>query len=164
MEELDAKMAFATEDQQLAAWDAMQVSDTVDTQKFLIFLTDELKFGIDAENVVEIITSYSITYLPMVPDYIRGIINLRGQMVPIWDVRLRLGKEEKEDCLIVVLNIDGTYLGVLVDSVDQMIDIPRTSMLPVPAHNAQQLVSGMCTLPDGSGTMMVLDCDQLLHE
>ncbi|MCI8524451.1 MAG: chemotaxis protein CheW [Oscillospiraceae bacterium] len=157
-------MAFATEDQQLAAWDAMQVSDTVDTQKFLIFLTDELKFGIDAENVVEIITSYSITYLPMVPDYIRGIINLRGQMVPIWDVRLRLGKEEKEDCLIVVLNIDGTYLGVLVDSVDQMIDIPRTSMLPVPAHNAQQLVSGMCTLPDGSGTMMVLDCDQLLHE
>ena len=164
MEELDAKMAFATEDQQLAAWDAMQVSDTVDTQKFLIFLTDELKFGIDAENVVEIITSYSITYLPMVPDYIRGIINLRGQMVPIWDVRLRLGKEEKEDCLIVVLNIDGTYLGVLVDSVDQMTDIPRTSMLPVPAHNAQQLVSGMCTLPDGSGTMMVLDCDQLLHE
>jgi purine-binding chemotaxis protein CheW len=46
-----------------------------------------------------------------------------------------------------------------------MIDIPVDSILPVPARNAQQLVSGMCTLPDESGTMMVLDCDQLLrHE
>ncbi len=162
--DLDEKMLFATEDQQAANWDAMRADDTLDTQKYMIFVTDNLKFGIDAESVVEIITSHSITYLPMLPEYIRGIINLRGQMVPIWDIRLRLGKEAKEDCLIIVMNIQGVDLGVLVDSVDQMIDIPTVSILPVPAHNAQQLVSGMCTLPDGSGTMMVLDCDQLLHE
>jgi purine-binding chemotaxis protein CheW len=62
---------------------------------------------------------------------------------------------------VIVLNFDGGQMGILVDAVDQMIDIPVDSILPVPARNAQQLVSGMCTLPDESGTMMVLDCDQL---
>ena len=101
----------------------------------------------------------------MLPEYIRGIINLRGLMVPILDLRLRLGKEPRDNTLIIVLNIDGTEIGVLADSVDQMVDIPVAELLPVPAHNNQLLVSGMCTLADGSGTMMVLACDQLLlHE
>jgi purine-binding chemotaxis protein CheW len=56
-------------------------------------------------------------------------------------------------------------VGIMVDGVDQMIDIPKDSILPMPAHSNQVLVSGMCSLPDGSGTMMVLDCEQLLrHE
>lgn len=142
--------------------DAVAVDDAVDTSKFLIFITDNLKIGVDADNVVEIITSHSITYLPMVPHYISGIINLRGQMMPIIDIRLRLGKEPKEDCLIIVLNINGTQMGILVDAVDQMIDIPKNGVLPVPARSNQILVNGMCTLPDGSGTMLVLDCEQLL--
>jgi purine-binding chemotaxis protein CheW len=66
---------------------------------------------------------------------------------------------------VIVLNFDGGQMGILVDAVDQMIDIPVDSILPVPTRNAQQMVCGMCTLPDESGTMMVLDCDQLLrHE
>lgn len=139
--------------------------EQVDTAQFLIFLTDNLKIGVDATHVVEIITSYSITYLPMMPNFIRGIINLRGQMMPILDIRLRLGKEPKEDNLIIVLNIEGTLMGILVDAVDQMIDIPKENLLSMPACREQRLVSGMCTIPDGSGTMLVLDCEQLLsHE
>ena len=158
---MNEEILFAREDQ----FESAPVDDVVDTSKFLIFVTDNLKIGVDADNVVEIITSHSITYLPMVPHYIRGIINLRGQMMPIMDVRLRLGKEPKEDCLIIVLNIDGTQLGILVDAVDQMIDIPKDGVMPIPARSNQRLVCGMCTLPDGSGTMLVLDCEQLLsHE
>lgn len=154
-------LMFATEEQMEEVFGA-QVESIVESQKYLIFNTDNLKFGIDANSVVEIITSYSITFLPMLPDFVRGIINLRGQMIPILDVRLRLGKSAKEDCLIIVLNVSGTQIGLLVDSVDQMLDIPKENILPTPVNHNQKLVSGMVTLPDGSGTMMVLACEELL--
>ncbi|MCI8502151.1 MAG: chemotaxis protein CheW [Oscillospiraceae bacterium] len=160
---MNEDMLFATESQ-LRELDPAQVEETVDAQKFLILVTDDLKFGVDAEDVIEIITNHTITYLPMLPDFIRGIVNLRGQMIPIVDIRLHLGKPEKEDCLVIVLNIGGAQIGILVDSVDQMIDIPKADILPMPAHSVQKLVSGMCALPDGSGTMMVLDCGQLLPQ
>ncbi len=145
--------------------DEAAADDMVDTQKYLIFIADDLKLGVIAEYVVEILTNQSITYLPRVPDFIRGIINMRGQIIPILDIRLRLGKPPQEDSLVVVLNLDGTQLGILVDAVDQMIDIDRSVILPMPSHSTQLLVSGMCSLPDGSGTMMVLDCEQLMpHE
>ena len=62
----------------------------------------------------------------------------------------------------MVINLGDVQLGILVDGVDQMLDIPRANIHPLPANSAQLLVSGMCSLPDGSGTMMVLDCEQLL--
>ena len=136
--------------------------DTVDVQKFLIFMCDDLRLGVHAESVVEILHDQVITYLPMVPDYIRGIINMRGQMIPIVDIRARLGKPEMEESLVVVLNLQDVQLGILVDAVDQMVDIPKHNILPMPSSGGQVLVSGMCSLPDGSGTMMVLDCEQLM--
>ena len=136
--------------------------DTVDAQKFLIFMCDDLRLGVHAESVVEILTNQPITYLPMLPDFVRGIINMRGQMIPIVDIRARLGKPEKEDSLVVVLNLEDVQLGILVDAVDQMVDIPKHNILPMPSSGGQVLVSGMCSLPDGSGTMMVLDCAQLM--
>ncbi len=165
---MNEEMLFAREDQ-LAELNPPE--DAIDSQKFLIFLCDGLKLGVVAEWVVEILTNLPITYLPMVPEYIRGIINMRGQIIPILDIRRRLGKIPVEECgeedrpvdnLIIVLNIEGTQLGILVDAVDQMIDIPKESILPMPAHSPQLLVSGMCSLPDDSGAMMVLDCDQLM--
>ena len=143
------------------------VHDTAgESRKYLIFLTDDLKLGVDAEHVVEIQNNHSITYLPMMPSYIRGIFNMRGQIIPVMDIRLRLGKPEKEnESLLVVLNYNGMQLGILVDAVDQMIDIPNSIVMPMPAQSSQKLVSGMCTIPDGSGTMLILDCDQLMpHE
>jgi purine-binding chemotaxis protein CheW len=137
--------------------------EPVETRKYLVFVSDDLKLGVDADYLVEIITNQKITYLPMMPDFVRGIINLRGQIIPIVDIRARLGKPTKQDSLVVVLNMEVGQMGIVVDAVDQMIDIPTDSILPMPAHSTQQLVSGMCSLPDGSGTMMVLDCDQLLH-
>lgn len=154
-------LMFATEEEMEAVF-GVQAEDIVDTEKYLIFVTDNLKFGINANSVVEIITNYSITFLPMLPDFVRGIINLRGDMIPILDIRLRLGKESKEDCLVIVLNVGGTQLGILVDSVDQMLDIPKEDILPTPVNHTQKLVNGMVSLPDGSGTMMVLDCEELL--
>lgn len=142
------------------------MEETVESRKYLIFITDDLRLGVNAEYVVEIMNTHTATYLPMMPDYICGIYNMRGQIIPIMDIRRRLGKPSSgEDNLLVVLNYNGTQLGILVDSVEVMLDIPNASILPIPSQSAQKLVSGMCTLPDGSGTMLVLDCDQLIpHE
>ena len=139
------------------------IDDTLDSQKYLIFMAGHLKLGVVAEDVVEILNNQIITYLPMVPNFIRGIINMRGQMVPILDVRARLGLPSLEDdSLVVVLNLNDVQLGLLVDGVDQMLDIPKIYIHSLPANSTQVLVNGMCSLPDGSGTMMVLDCEQLM--
>ena len=132
------------------------------SRKHLIFTVDNLKIGLDAEQVVEIMNTYTATYLPMMPDYIQGIFNMRGQIIPIMDIRLRLGKPPAEEGILIVLDYNNNQLGIQVDSVDLMLDIPNDSIVPIPSQSAQKLVSGMCTLPDGSGTMMVLDCEQLI--
>ncbi len=150
---------FAREDESFLAKD---LSHEVQVQQFLIFESDGLQYGADVEYVVEIITSHTITHLPMVPDYVRGIINLRGQVIPIIDLRLRLGRPYREEACIIVLNVNGTQLGMLVDGVAQMVAVPKESLLPAQDHSAQKLISGMCSLADGS-TMLVLDCVLLVE-
>ena len=156
------EMLFATEEQQQID-DYNDQAPEVATEKYLIFSSDGLMYGIKAELVKDINTDYSITYLPRVPNYVRGVINLRGQIVPIVDIRLRLGKESQDNFCCVVVNVDGNEVGILVDMVEQMVDVPLTAILPVPTNSGQAMVSGMCTLPDGH-TMLELDCELLLHD
>lgn len=133
------------------------------TEKYLIFSSDNLMYGIKAEQVKDIITDYAITYVPRVPNYVRGVINLRGQIIPVVDIRLRLGKPEQDNFCGIVVDVDGSMVGILVDMVEQMVDVPLDAILPVPTSTSQVMVSGMCTLPDGN-TMLELDCELLLHD
>ena len=133
------------------------------TDKYLLFVSDSLLFGVPAEYVVEIITNHVITKIPLVPSYIEGIINLRGQIIPIVDIRLLLGHTPQEDSCIIILNIDGVMVGILVDTVQKMVDVDRKSILPAPPQNSQNLVSGMCALDDEK-TMLVFDCAQILNQ
>ena len=133
------------------------------TEKYLIFSSDGLMYGIKTKQVRDIITGYTITYLPQVPSYVKGVINLRGQIVPIIDIRLRLGKMPQDNFCGITVEVDGNMVGILVDMVEQMVDVPLDAILPVPTNSTNQaMVSGMCTLPDGH-TMLELDCEQLLH-
>lgn len=151
---------FATEDQMDSY--TGQISE-IPTEKYLIFSSDGLMYGIKTEQVRDIITDYSITYLPQVPSYVKGVINLRGQIVPIIDIRLRLGKPEQETFCGITVEVDGSMVGILVDMVEQMVDVPLDAILPVPTSKGQAMVSGMWTMPDGN-TMLELDCDLLVHE
>ena len=143
--------------------DILEENSSVENiKKYLTFISDNHIFGIDASYVTEIIINHTITFLPIVPYYIKGIINLRGQIIPIIDIRLKMGKPEniKEDgsnC-IVVLNIDGTMLGIMVDNVQQVLDIDTNKISPPTVNNCEELVNGMVTLSDGS-TILTIDCD-----
>ena len=141
---------------------AEEAAPKLQTNKYLICISEGLLYGIDAEQVETIITDHTITRLPRVPHYVRGIINLRGQIIPIIDIRLRLGKPQAEESCIIVVNIGSDCMGILVDGVDKMVDVSRDSILPMPTQNTEKLVSGMCSLADGK-TMLILDCSLLLH-
>lgn len=140
------------------------------SRKYLIFMihdteTADLKLGVDAEYVVEILNGYNVTFLPMMPDYVRGIFNMRGQIIPVTDMRLRLDKDASDDGLLIVLNYNGMQLGVIVDAVDKIIDIDNNIISVAPSQDSQRFVSGICTIPDRTGTLMILDCEQLFaHE
>ncbi len=153
------EVLFATEDM----YDMEEAAaEEVQTEKYLLFLSDGLLFGVTAADVMEIITNHTITSLPLMPEYIRGIINLRGQIIPIVDIRILLGQPIKEDTCIIILNSGGTQLGILVDAVEKMVDIETQSILTTPAQNRKDLVSGICSL-EGGQTMLVFDCDQVLN-
>ena len=134
----------------------------VQAEKYLLFSSDGLLFGVSAAAVVEIITNHMVTWLPLVPGYIRGIINLRGQIIPIVDIRRVLGREDRESDCMIILHADGSQLGILVDEVQKMVDVDISGIVPTPPQSSGNLTSGMCSLEDGQ-TMLVFDCSRLLE-
>ena len=134
-----------------------------DESKYLIFRSSGILYAMSTDFVSEIFTSVNITRVPMVPEYISGVINLRGAIVPIIDFRLLLGRWPEGEPCAIILDIEGVSIGILVDTVDRMVDISRSFILPVPAQNEHHLVNGMCTIPGGTNTVMLLDAPALIH-
>ena len=137
----------------------------ISTERFLTFNSDGLTLGVSTDYVIEIITNHQITVVPLVPDYVKGIINLRGETVPIIDIRLRMGKapiEYTSNTCIIVLNINSTHVGIVVDAVQQVIDIDISQVSPVPIESQQELINGMISLNNHS-VLQLLDCTQLIQ-
>ncbi len=91
------------------------------------FLTNE-EYGIDIEKVCEIIEILHITSVPYSPDYLKGVINLRGKVVPIIDLRLKFGLPEfeaTEKSCIIVVDFDSELVGLLVDEVSEVINMSK---------------------------------------
>lgn len=136
------------------------------TQRFLTFVSDNITFGVSTDYVIEILSSYMICTLPMVPDYIKGIINLRGQTIPIIDIRLRMGKmpqDYTDATCIIILEIHDISVGIVVDSVTQVLDVDLDRISPIPTQNQQELTSSMISKEDGS-VILFLDCEGLIEQ
>ena len=89
---------MSTEEMVSAASEQLEntgVSDEI-SQKYLTFISDGLDFGIKASYISEILTNQHITILPLLPSYIKGIINMRGMIIPIIDIRIKMGKSPAE--------------------------------------------------------------------
>ena len=145
----------------------MDTKPIEETEKYLIFRSNAVLFGVHSDVVKEIINEAKITLIPVLPEHISGVVNLRGLIVPIIDFRRLLGQYPAENRCIIVLEYEGVQLGILVDEVDQMVDAYKKSILPVPyqnGQNVQNLVTGMYSLPEDGGTLMMLDIAFLYHE
>ena len=111
--------------------------DDEDTQKdkYLTFHIGTEDYGISIAYVTEIIGIQSITEIPEMPDYIKGVINLRGKVIPVMDVRTRFRLEPRdydERTCIIVVEINETSVGLVVDAVNEVADIPEDQVEPPP--------------------------------
>lgn len=126
---------MAVENEQMYAIQEEFEEDTT-KDKYLTFKIDNEEYGIDICHVVEIITVCAITWVPETSDFLKGIINLRGSIIPVIDARLRFKKEEKEyDSLtcIIVIEYENYKVGLIVDTVDEVMHIPE-EMISVPPN------------------------------
>ena len=147
----------------------MSVAGITETVQYLTFkLADEV-FALDVAKVREILEITNITKVPQTPDFMRGVINLRGSVVPVIDMRLKFGMSATEQtvntCIIVVeINMDGdtTVLGALADSVQEVVEMEPESIEPAP-HIGTKLntdfIKGMGKVD--SRFVMILDIDKV---
>ncbi len=136
-----------------------------DLKSYLTFTTDGLVLGVSAETVVEIIATYNIRPIPKLPDFIKGVINLRGQVLPVIDMRLRMGKAPQEytsETCVVILDIDETEVGLIVDSVLQVQSVDMNEVSPVPVENGNALADTMIRLSDES-VALLLNCSLIIE-
>ncbi len=110
---------------------------------FMTFQCGKEAFGIEIKYVEEIIQYQSITTIPEVEDYIKGLINLRGKIIPVIDVRMRFGLEPLEytdRTCIIVINVNNTVVGLIIESIALVVTIDDADILPPPSlsHGPEQ--------------------------
>ena len=112
--------------------------------QYLTFLSGTEVFGIGILHVKEIKEYASVTTIPMMPEYVKGVINLRGNVVPIIDLPVRFGREKsiisKRTCIIIVeiaFEDESMDIGILVDAVNEVIDIPADLIEPPPSFGSK---------------------------
>jgi purine-binding chemotaxis protein CheW len=141
-----------------------------DTQKdkFLTFRVGKEDYGLEIYHVTEIIGIQKITEVPDMPDYVKGVINLRGKVIPIMDVRKRFNFEERaydDRTCIIVVHINDTSLGLVVDTVKEVSDIPEKDIQPPPdiaEGNRQFFIRGLGKVEEE--VKILLDAEKLLSK
>ncbi|OQA08957.1 MAG: Chemotaxis protein CheW [Firmicutes bacterium ADurb.Bin373] len=141
-----------------------------DTQedKFLTFVLNREEYGIEIRHVTEIIGIQNITEVPDMPHYIKGVINLRGKVIPVMDVRLRFGVAERDyddRTCIIVINIEEQSVGMIVDRVSEVLDIPKSEVAPPPKvkkGESSRFIKGMGKV--GERVKILLNEYQLLFD
>lgn len=144
--------------------------DTEDTMhgKFLVFYLDEQEFAIAIRYVVDIINVQPVTRVPNTPDFVLGITNLRGKVIPIIDVRTRFGKAMKEHndrTCIIVLEERGATVGMVIDSVSEVITLEDEDISPPPRLNNgidARFIEGVGKTENG--IKLILNCLAVLDD
>jgi purine-binding chemotaxis protein CheW len=147
--------------------DSFTIEEDTLKGRFLTFRLAEEDYGLEIRYVTEIIGIQKITDVPDMPDFVKGVINLRGKVIPVMDVRVRFGLPEREyderTCIIVV-NVEEKSVGLVVDKVNEVASIPDDQIEPPPRTGQES-----CSYIQGIGKIgeevkILLDVKQLLYE
>ena len=151
--------------------DGMDISDEHDEQKgkYMTFKSGREYFGLKIQCVNEIIQIQSITKVPETQDYLRGLINLRGKVIPVVDVRLRFHQEPLEytdRTCIIVINVNTMMVGLIVEKIAEVVEIKEEDILPPPAarqyDQMHRYVYGIGKV--GDKVKLLLDPEKLLND
>lgn len=147
----------------------MSINKEQEVKTCLSFRLGEEVFAIDVSKVINILEMSHITRIPKAPEYMKGVINLRGTVLPVIDLRTRFGLPEKEatvDTSIIVLSIDLTgepvLIGTLVDAVKEVLELKTNEIAPSPAIGAKYnsgFIEGMWRTEEKF--IMILDIDKV---
>lgn len=138
--------------------------------KYLTFKLGSEEFGLEILKVQEIIQMQSITRVPRTPPFVRGVINLRGKVIPVVDLRIKFGMEHIEDtertCIVVVQIRSAAsvvVMGIIIDEVREVLDIPEASIEDTPSFGTSidtEFILGMGKI--GQNVKILLDIDKVL--
>lgn len=148
----------------------MNIQETLITEadKYLTFSIAEEKYGLDIKFIDDIIGVQDITKVPNQPDYLQGVINLRGIIIPVIDIRLRLDKSfrkyDDRTCIIVV-NIDEAAVGIAVDTVLEVVNIPEDMIAEPPSFSddiSNRYMKAIGKLKEQ--IVIIIDCYELIRD
>lgn len=147
----------------------MSAASSQETIQYLTFKLGEEIFGVDIAKVREVLDFTSVTKVPRTPEFMRGVINLRGSVVPVADLRLKFGMTRTEKtvntCIIiteVTVDNETAVLGALADSVQEVIDLEPSLIEPAPKIGTRlktEFLKGMGK--HNEGFIMILDIDKM---
>lgn len=149
----------------------LAATDVAEQQQYLTFSLGEEMFAIGILAIREIIEYGHITEVPMVPPFIRGVINLRGAVVPVIDLSVRFGRRSgettKRTCIVIIeiggADVQHHQMGIVVDAVSEVLEIPASEIEPPPAfgsHIRTDFISGMGKV--NGKFVVVLDVSRIL--
>lgn len=139
--------------------------------KYMTFKSGEEYFGLKIQYVNEIIQIQAITVIPETEDYIKGLINLRGKIVPVIDVRRRFNQEpyEYDDrTCIIIIDVNSTVVGLIVEKISEVVEIQEKDILPPPSvrhvdkADRNKYIYGIGKV--GSDVKLLLDPEKLLND
>ena len=147
----------------------MSVPGITETTQYLTFKLDDEVFALDVAKVREILDFTTVTKVPQTPDFMRGVINLRGSVVPVIDMRLKFGMSMTEKtvntCIVVVeisLGTETTILGALADSVQEVVDMEPDQIEPAPKIGTKLNTDFIRGMGKREGKfVMILDIDKV---
>ncbi len=145
------------------------LNDAVDTNQYVTFLIGSEVYGVEVLRVQEIIGMTRVTQVPNSMHFMKGVINLRGTVVPVVDMRLRFAMDEKDYdnfTVILIVEVKGTMIGMIVDSVSDVVNIPVKDIQDTPHFSASirtDYIKGIGRIEED--LVIVLDVDKILsHE
>jgi len=147
----------------------MAVAEINQTTQYLTFKLGDEVFALDISKVREVLDFTTVTKVPRTPEFMRGVINLRGSVVPVVDLRLKFGMSRTENgvntCVIITeVTVDGdtTVLGALADSVQEVLDLDADHIAPAPKIGTKlktEFIKGMGKRDDRF--IIILDVDKV---
>ena len=134
--------------------------------KFLTFFLAEEEYGIEILKVVEIIGSMNITKIPRMPKFIKGVINLRGKVIPVMDLRSRFGMpelEDNEESVVILVQAGGNKMGIVVDRVSEVLDIDNQDIQNKPDFGSRANTDYILSMGKSKDKVMILlDIEQVI--
>ena len=135
--------------------------------RYLTFFVDDEQYGLDISRIKEIIAPMDITHIPRTPEFVKGVINLRGSIIPVVDVRLKFDMEEREmdmNTAIIIYEVEKTSIGFIVDQVEDVLSIDKEHISDAPQFGSNidtSFIESVAEVDDD--VIMLLNLEQIFE-